>query len=202
MKKQIFKIKQVLVLSLVVSSFGLSAQEVTGTWKGTLNIQGTEMPLTFNVEEANGEYSSTMDSPSQGAMGIPMDETLFADKQLTIVFKQAGIKYVGTLNENNISGTFYQGTMELPLNLEKSEKTLPGNPDLVTSEEELNKLASYDTGNYLYSVEDYFAKPKASEFRFSPDGKYLSYKEKDENGKRHVYVKEVSTGKVSRAIEE
>lgn len=202
MKKQVFKIKQVVVLSLVVSSFGLCAQEVTGTWKGSVNVQETEMPLVFNVEETDGEYSSTMDSPSQGAMGIPMDETLFADNQLTIVFKQAGIKYVGTLNENKISGTFYQGTMELPLNLEKSDKTVPGNPDLVTSEEELNKLASYDTGDYSYSVEDYFAKPKASEFRFSPDGKYLSFKEKDENGKRHIYVKEVSTGKVSRAIEE
>ncbi|MCX2681081.1 S9 family peptidase [Galbibacter sp. EGI 63066] len=202
MKKQIFKIKQVFVLAFLVSSFGLCAQEVAGTWKGTINVQGNEMPLVFNIEKANDGYSSTMDSPSQGATGIPMDETLFVDDQLTITFKQAGIKYVGNLNKDKISGTFYQGPMELPLNLERSEKTVPGNPELVTSDAELEELASFDSGSYSYSVEDYFAKPKASSFNFSPDGKYLSYKEKDENGKRHIYVKEISTGKVSRAIEE
>ena len=56
--------------------------------------------------------------------------------------------------------------------------------------------------DYRYSVEDYFSKPKASSFQFSPDGKYLSYREKDENGKRHIYVRELNTNKVTRAIEE
>ena len=59
-----------------------------------------------------------------------------------------------------------------------------------------------DEGNYRYTVEDYFAKPKASTFRFSPDGKYMSYREKDDNGKRHIYVKEIETGDITRAIEE
>ena len=30
----------------------------------------------------------------------------------------------------------------------------------------------------------------------------MSYREKDENNKRHVYVKELATGKVKRAVEE
>ncbi|MCK4530949.1 MAG: S9 family peptidase [Candidatus Marinimicrobia bacterium] len=73
---------------------------------------------------------------------------------------------------------------------------------LPSSQEELMELSACDTGNYTYSVEDYFQKPKQSTFRFSPDGKYISYREKDENGKRHVYVKDIETNKATRVIEE
>lgn len=181
---------------------GSQAQDISGSWKGMLSVQGAEMPLIFNVKNDDGLLSSTMDSPSQGATDIPMDETTFADNTLTIVFKQAGIKYVGTMEADKVNGTFYQGGMELPLVLEKTEKTIPGNPDLVSSDEELNALGALAEGNFKYSVEDYFAKPKASTFRFSPDGKYMSYREKDENGKRHIYVKEISSGETTKAIEE
>nr|WP_262420375.1 S9 family peptidase [[Muricauda] meishanensis] len=79
---------------------------------------------------------------------------------------------------------------------------LPGDPNLVSSEEELSALASLDSGDYRYTVEDYFANPKAITFRFSPDGKYISYRESDEHGKRHIYVKDVATGEAKMAIEE
>ncbi|GMN07614.1 S9 family peptidase [Croceitalea sp. MTPC5] len=197
------KTKYVL-LSLTLLFVGVIgyAQDIAGSWKGTLAVQGMEMPLIFNVTNDNGELKSTMDSPSQGATDIPMDETLFAENELTIVFKQAGIKYVGSLKDETITGTFYQGGMELPLNLMKTIKTKPGNTELPSSEEELTALANLDQGDYRYTVEDYFAKPKASTFRFSPDGTYMSYREKDENGKRHIYVKNISSNTTTRAIEE
>ncbi len=80
--------------------------------------------------------------------------------------------------------------------------TLPGNTSLPSSAEELSNLASKGNGNFTYSVEDYFAKPAQTSFQFSPNGSYLSYQEKDENSKNHVYVKEVTTGKITRIIEE
>ncbi|MCL2650819.1 MAG: S9 family peptidase [Candidatus Azobacteroides sp.] len=95
---------------------------------------------------------------------------------------------------DTISGTFEQGGT--------SVNKLPGDTSLPSSEEELQKLAAYDQGNFKYRVEDYFSKPKASHFLLSPDGKYMSYMEKDENGKNHVYVKEIATGRVQRVIEE
>ncbi len=192
-------IGSILFLCMGMTTF---AQDIAGSWQGTLTVQGNEMPLIFDINQEAGTLKATMDSPSQGATGIPMDETLFADNQLTIVFKQAGIKYVGTPEGTMMKGTFYQGGMEFPLNLEKKEKTVPGNPSLVSSDEELKALAALDKGDYRYTVEDYFARPKASTFRFSPDGTYMSYREKDENGKRHVMVKNISTGDVKKAIEE
>ncbi|MDB4292363.1 S9 family peptidase [Maribacter sp.] len=194
--------KRIMIIALLVMGFQAHAQDITGTWKGTLTVQGTEMALLFNVSETDGVLSSTMDSPAQGATDIPMDVTTFEDKALTIEMKKAGIKYVGILTDTKIEGTFYQGGMELPLVLEKSEKTIPGNPALPSSDTELTELASLGDGDFEYTVEDYFAKPKASTFRFSPDGKYMSYREKDAHGKRHVFVKDIVSGEVIRAIEE
>ncbi len=195
-------LKKVLAIMMITGIGTATAQDISGSWKGTLEVQGAEMPLIFNIKQENGELTSTMDSPSQGATDIPMDETSFLDNTLTIAFKQAGLKFVGTPEGETIKGTFYQGPMELPLNLEKTVKSIPGNPDLVSSDAELIALSELDSGDFRYTVEDYFAKPKASTFRFSPDGRYMSYREKDENGKRHIYVKEVATGEATRAIEE
>lgn len=83
------------------------------------------------------------------------------------------------------------------------EKTeLPRDTSLPSSKQELEKLAAQEKGSYKYSVEDYFKKPMQSSFQFSPNGMYFSYMEKEDDGKRHVYVKNTTTDKVTRVIEE
>ncbi|MFL1896978.1 prolyl oligopeptidase family serine peptidase [Aquimarina sp. 2-A2] len=84
----------------------------------------------------------------------------------------------------------------------KSEKKVPGDVSLVSSPEDLLTLSSQDHGTYAYTIEDYFAKPKAKSFQLSPDGKYLSYQEKDAIKKNHVYVKNLEDGKITQAIQE
>ena len=84
----------------------------------------------------------------------------------------------------------------------KTSAQLPGNTSLPTSDIELDELAELDSFDYKYSVEDYFARPKARTFRFSPNGTYLSYREKDDNLKNHIFVKNLKTNTVNRVIEE
>ncbi|SFZ91554.1 Dipeptidyl aminopeptidase/acylaminoacyl peptidase [Flaviramulus basaltis] len=201
MKTKILKLSSTLFLFIGMVT-QTNAQDIVGSWEGKLSVQGTEMSIMFNVENEEGVFYSTMDSPSQGATGIPMDETSFVNDTLSIKFNQAGIKYVGTLQENKITGTFFQGGMELPLLLSKTVKTLPGNTALPTSDEDLEKLANWNPANYKYAVEDYFARPKARTFSFSPNGTYMSYREKDDNSKNHVYVKNLETNEVKKVIEE
>ncbi|MGC5743492.1 S9 family peptidase [Chryseobacterium sp. NFX27] len=88
------------------------------------------------------------------------------------------------------------------INAQTSTAKLPGDPTLPSTKANLEKLISYDKGNFKYKVEDYFARPNASQFKISPDGLYLSYKEKDKDKKNHVYVKELKTGKITKAIVE
>lgn len=106
------------------------------------------------------------------------------------------------LLNSKIFGTAYIVLSTIMINAQSSTAKLPGDPTLPSSKANLEKLISYDKGNFKYKVEDYFARPKASAFKISPDGKYLSYKEKDQDKKNHVYVKDLGTGKITKAIVE
>ncbi|UWX61423.1 S9 family peptidase [Chryseobacterium oranimense] len=101
-----------------------------------------------------------------------------------------------------IFGTAQIVLSAIMINAQTSTAKLPGDPTLPSTKANLEKLVSYDKGNFKYKVEDYFARPNASQFKISPDGQYLSYKEKDKDKKNHVYVKELKTGKISKAIVE
>lgn len=85
---------------------------------------------------------------------------------------------------------------------QETKDSIPGNQELVSSKETLIELATLEKEVYNYSVKDYFKKPKQSSFKFSPNGLYLSYREKDENRKNHIYVKNTETGKITRIIKE
>lgn len=187
---------------ILMTTMTVKAQNVVGDWKGTLEVQGMKLEMIFHITEKEGVYAATLDVPMQGATGIPMDKIEFADSKLTLNSAAMQMQYEGTLNGDKIAGTFTQMGQQLPLSLEKFESKLPGNPDLVTSDANLKKLADYDKGDFKYKVADYFKRPKASSFQLSPDGKYMSYMESDKEGKRHVYVKEIATEKITRAVEE
>lgn len=84
----------------------------------------------------------------------------------------------------------------------ESKRNKPGNPSLVSSDADLQKLMQADKGNYKYKVEDYFATPELSDFHLSPNGKFLAFKERDVNGRSHVMAKELNTGKTTLVLEE
>ena len=98
--------------------FGLAfGQDITGTWNGVLKVQGMQLRIVFHIDKANNGYKSTMDSPDQGAKGIPVNNTMLADNTVSLSITMAGIDYSGVLEGNNIKGTFKQGGMEIPLEL-------------------------------------------------------------------------------------
>ncbi len=197
-------IKKTGVLCAIVLSMTMTtkAQNFVGDWKGTISVQGMSLEMIFHISKEGGTYTSTLDVPMQGASGIPTDKTEVNGDELTILANALQAKYTGKIAGEEISGNFEQMGMTLPLVLKKFESKLPGNPELVTSDKDLKKMGDLDKGSYKYSVADYFARPKASNFQLSPNGKYLSYFEKDNNNNNHVYVKEIATGKVVRTIEE
>ncbi len=114
-----------IFLSLLIITVAISmyAQNFEGSWSGQLDIQGTKLTIVFNIEKNEGRYSSTMDSPDQGAKGIPTDTTIIEGKNLTITAAQLALEFTGTLNEekNEIKGIFKQGPMQLPLILSDSK---------------------------------------------------------------------------------
>ena len=190
-----------MLLAAIISIMSIQAQQIAGDWKGTLSVQGVDLELIFHFTGDDGELTGTMDVPMQGASGIPVDVIEFTDNEFKLRVTALQINYAGELLGDSITGNYEQAGMSLPLILKRFESKLPGDPSLVTTDEELQALVAHDDGDYSYSVADYFARPAASSFQLSPNGKYLSYLEK-EGLKNHVYIKELATGEVVRAIEE
>ena len=139
-----------LLLITLLASLTLTAQDITGQWNGVLNVQGTQLRLVFNVTKTDTGYSSKMDSPDQGATGIPVTTTTFENPTIKFEVVNAGIEYIGELKDNEIVGTFKQGGMELPMNLSREAIEEPKRP------QEPQKPYPY------YSEEVTFQNPKAN----------------------------------------
>lgn len=194
--------KHLIITFLAFIGMQQAIAQINGAWKGQLDIQGTALELIFNFEEKDGQLSATLDIPAQKAAGLPFDKATLEGSDVNLGLSAAGLSYKGKLSNDKIEGTFVQAGMQLPLTLSRTEVKLPSDLSLPSSAADIQKLIALDQGDHKYKVEDYFAKPRSSSFQLSPNGKYLSYKEKDAKNKNHVYVKEVATGKVTMAIEE
>ncbi len=123
--------KILLFIILMVSMQMYGQQNITGQWNGILNIQGKQLRLVFNINEDSGKLTATMDSPDQGAKGIPVSSVSFENTLLKLEVKSAGISYEGAKGENNvIKGTFKQSVYSFPLELtkEKVEKKIIAKP--------------------------------------------------------------------------
>ncbi|MEE1975327.1 alpha/beta hydrolase [Maribacter cobaltidurans] len=98
----------------------LTAQDIAGDWHGMLKVQGVQLRLVFHIQEEGEGYTTTMDSPDQGAKGIPVTSTSFEHPTLKIGMPNLGIVYEGTLNEaGTITGDFNQYGQILPLELSR-----------------------------------------------------------------------------------
>jgi len=82
------------------------------------------------------------------------------------------------------------------------DKKLPGNTLLPSTKKELNALLELENNNSKYSVEDFFKKPDKSEFQLSPNGNFLSYMQRDENGKNHLYLLDIITNKSTLVLKQ
>jgi alpha-beta hydrolase superfamily lysophospholipase len=95
-------------------------QDVTGQWNGVLSFQGTNLRIVFHIQKSGDSYTSTMDSPDQGATGIPVTSVAFDGSKLSLAISNAGILYEGEFKTDSITGTFKQGGMSFPITLKKT----------------------------------------------------------------------------------
>ena len=127
--------KRIFLITLLLISSITYSQDISGQWNGVLEVQGTALHLVFNINKTATGYESTMDSPDQGAKGIPVTITTFENAVLKIAITNAGIAYEGTLdNSNTIIGNFKQAGRTFPMNLtfSKVEKEITTAPKDVT----------------------------------------------------------------------
>ena len=112
--------KKLAAISILLLSFAYISLAQTGTWSGKLNVQGTKLSLVFHLDDPN----PTMDSPDQGAKGIPIQVTRTETGNLTIKVSSIGATYEGQWTLKQIVGTFKQMGVSLPLTLTPGEEKL------------------------------------------------------------------------------
>lgn len=108
-----------LLLVLFTTTWAFNqANPLIGVWKGKLTVSGTSLNVLFHFEEKNGAYTGLMDSPDQGAFGIPLSLVEINEFSVLAEMKQGGIGYKGKWQEtDSILGVFSQGGKDFPLNM-------------------------------------------------------------------------------------
>ncbi len=117
------------VLYLILTTLAgntITAQPIIGTWNGLLQVQGTNLRVVFHITSTPTGLATTMDSPDQGAKGIPATTTTYTHNTVVIKINNLKITYEGVvINDSSIQGTFVQNTLSLPMNLTKAAVALP-----------------------------------------------------------------------------
>jgi len=101
----------------------LHAQDVTGTWQGTLKA-GKDLRLIMVVSKDNGRLQAKVYSIDQGADPIKASSISQDGSTVKVAIDLIGITYEGKLGTdgNSIAGTWTQGTNPLPLDLARATK--------------------------------------------------------------------------------
>lgn len=122
-----------IVFVLLLSIQALAQKDLSGIWSGKLELPNSmQLTVVFNLTiDEKGNYSSTLDSPDQGAMGIPTESTTINGDSIIIKIPVVQGNYKGKIfyDEMKIDGKWSQGGMSLDLALNKVDKIeLPKRP--------------------------------------------------------------------------
>lgn len=113
--------KNFLVLIIASLSFCLQAQEndLSGSWRGSLDVMGQKLPLEFHFEQVEDGWKGTADSPAQGAKGLLLKNILFNGLMASWEFEQIPAMYEGVLVGDTLKGNFTQSGTLFPLELRR-----------------------------------------------------------------------------------
>lgn len=125
----LFPKKTILAILVILYALQATGQQtndyINGSWQGVLNV-GTEIRLVFNIS-VNDDLSlnATMDSPDQGAMGIPLGEVSLSDDSIRIDAPIVNGYYIGALlSESTMEGEWHQSGMSIKLDLSRQEEAI------------------------------------------------------------------------------
>ena len=130
-----------LAAAAVTISVPAAAQDAEGDWFGVLQVSDTvRLPLLVHLARDDaGTFTGTMDSPSQGARGIPLEDIALVEGRLTFKVPAVTGDYAGTWNAEAKSwqGEWRQAGMswDLDLGVPPPPRPLPADWQLPTDAE-------------------------------------------------------------------
>jgi len=119
-------LKTLLSFGAALFSLSVSAQNITGTWQGDLNVQGKHIPVVFHIaKDISNKLSASFDSPSQNVFNLKCSDVIVKADSVSIFLAAVNIKYVGLLgnDKRHLSGLWFQGPGSLTLTLDKTSES-------------------------------------------------------------------------------
>ena len=115
----------ILALLVVKVLFFTSANaaNLDGQWTGYLKVGEQSVPIIFNVQHSDDQIAATMDSPMQGATGIPVKSVAITGNNVIFDIAVAGARYESTLSDQGLTGSWKQSGQVFPLNMSRGLKT-------------------------------------------------------------------------------
>ena len=119
---------QALTRPGVDHDYGLSVQQpessprkIEADWEGTLDAGTAKLRLVLHIVRKDGVLSAMLDSPDQGATGLPIDSITLSSASVRFEMKSLGGLYEGQLakDDSQIEGKWMQGGQTFPLILKR-----------------------------------------------------------------------------------
>src|SRR5215475_3042978 len=95
----------------------LQAQDLSGTWQGTLNAPGRSLRIVIKITKTNTNLTGMFYSIDQPGPGIGTGTITVQGVNVKIPVPGIGGTYEGKLEGDTINGTWTQGPGTNPLNL-------------------------------------------------------------------------------------
>jgi len=104
---------------------GVAAVSAMGEWHGALSVSGRSIPLVLHVAGAPGHLTASFDSPSQGALGLPVAAVLQEGSVIRFKINAPEASYVATLSPDGqtLVGEWSQAGASLPLTMTRMAAT-------------------------------------------------------------------------------
>jgi len=113
-----------MIALIALPGSALLAQDLTGTWQGTLQLpNGKELRTVLKISKADGAaLRGVMFSIDQGGQAIPINPLTLQGSAVKMAMPGIGGSYEGKLESDGstITGTFKQGPQPLALNLKRA----------------------------------------------------------------------------------
>ncbi len=99
--------------------------DIDGAWLGTLDVGSAKLRIVFHITNTANGLTATMDSPDQGANGIPVTIVTRKDSSLKLELKQMGGVFDGSIDKDlqGIQGTWSQAGNSFPLVLKRTKSS-------------------------------------------------------------------------------
>ncbi len=110
-----------LILTVLLSAAAQQKSPVEGSWEGPLETPGGKLRVRIHIShDSEGKLTAKMDSPDQGAAGLPASSVSFEGGVLKWELKMVNASYEGKLNDagTEIAGALTQG-MAMPLTFKR-----------------------------------------------------------------------------------